>query len=131
MAKPQDARAKSGRDANLFAGKLPNYYAVLKIGRNATPEEVRRAYIAIARTRHPDAGATADVELYRVATEAYAVLRDERKRNAYNAKLKELALPCNICMGTGVLRRQKGLTTVVHYACTSCDGTGLKKWKTE
>jgi hypothetical protein len=47
-------------------------YEVLGVPPNATPDEIRRAYLALARRHHPDAGGTAD-EMRRL-NEAWAAL---------------------------------------------------------
>jgi len=47
-------------------------YAILQIERNATPEQVGKAYRAIAKVYHPDKGGNA--EMFRILTEAYQTI---------------------------------------------------------
>ena len=62
-----------------------DYYEVLGIGRNATDEEIKRAFRKLAFKHHPDhnheAGAA---ERFKEANEAYEVLSDSDKRSAYD-----------------------------------------------
>ncbi len=68
--------------------KKQNYYALLGLTKDASAEDIRRAYHDAARRLHPDvnveAGAT---ELFLDTKEAYEVLSDPDKRVAYNATL--------------------------------------------
>ena len=71
-----------------------DYYQLLEIPREAPASAVKRAYYAVTRRLHPDANRdleAADREtLERVArrvSEAYQVLRDGRRRKAYDARL--------------------------------------------
>jgi DnaJ-class molecular chaperone len=71
-----------------------DYYQLLEIARDAPASAVKRAYYAVTRRLHPDANrdlAAGDREtLERVArrvSEAYQVLRDGRRRKAYDAQL--------------------------------------------
>lgn len=65
-----------------------DYYERLGLTRDASPEEIRRAYHESARRLHPDVnvepGAT---ELFLGVQEAYEVLADPRKRMAYDNSL--------------------------------------------
>ncbi len=59
-----------------------NYYAVLGVGREATPEELRRAYRAVAFTCHPDRNPDNPeaMQRFKAASEAYQVLTDPERR---------------------------------------------------
>lgn len=63
-----------------------DYYTILGVGRNANPEEIRRAYRTMAKTYHPDVNhgdAAADARI-KAINEAYEVLRDPEKRALYD-----------------------------------------------
>ena len=60
----------------------PDYYKTLGVSRNATPEEIKKAFRKLARTNHPDAGG--DEEKFKEINEAYEVLSDEKKRKLYD-----------------------------------------------
>ncbi len=72
-----------------------DYYQLLHLRAGATAGEVKRAYHATSRVFHPDANRHLDAELRdaveRIAkrvTEAYSVLRDPRRRAAYDRRLQ-------------------------------------------
>lgn len=71
-----------------------DYYQLLEIEREAPASAVKRAYYAVSRRLHPDANRAlppADREaveaVARRVSEAYQVLRDGRRRQAYDAQL--------------------------------------------
>ena len=62
-----------------------DYYTTLDIDRNATQDEVKRAYRKLARKFHPDINKDADAEQrFKEIGEAYEVLQDTEKRAAYD-----------------------------------------------
>jgi len=63
-----------------------DYYTVLGINRDATEEEIRKAYRKLAMKHHPDRNPDdkASEEKFKEAKEAYEVLTDPKKRPAYD-----------------------------------------------
>jgi curved DNA-binding protein len=62
-----------------------DYYAALGIARDATPDDVKRAYRKLARKYHPDVSKEADAESrFKEVAEAYEVLKDPERRAAYD-----------------------------------------------
>lgn len=64
-----------------------DYYEVLGVGKNATNDELKKAYRKLAKQYHPDVN-TDDkdgaAEKFKEASEAYSVLSDEQKRKKYD-----------------------------------------------
>ncbi len=60
----------------------PDYYKTLGVARNATPDEIKKAFRKLARKHHPDAGG--DEEKFKEINEAYEVLSDSKKRKLYD-----------------------------------------------
>jgi DnaJ-class molecular chaperone len=72
-----------------------DYYQLIHVSPSATPSLVKAAYYATSRAFHPDANRHLEGELQsavaKVAkriTEAYSVLRDPRRRQAYDRRLE-------------------------------------------
>lgn len=62
-----------------------DYYAILGVGRNATREEIRKSYKALAKKYHPDLNKSPEAsEKFKEINEAAAVLGDEKKREMYD-----------------------------------------------
>ena len=62
-----------------------DYYKILEIDRQATQDEVKRAYRKLARKYHPDINKDSDAEKhFKEIGEAYEVLQDAEKRAAYD-----------------------------------------------
>ncbi len=64
-----------------------DFYATLGVERNATPDDIRKAYRALARKYHPDVNPDGREEAeakFKEVSQAYAVLSDETKRATYD-----------------------------------------------
>jgi curved DNA-binding protein len=63
-----------------------DYYQVLGVKKDASKEEIRKAYRKLAMKYHPDhtKGDKAAEEKFKKISEAYAVLSDEKKRKEYD-----------------------------------------------
>lgn len=65
--------------------EFKDYYAIMGVARDATQEEIKRAYRKLARRYHPDVSTEADAEVrFKELGEAYEVLKDPEKRAAYD-----------------------------------------------
>jgi len=67
--------------------KYKDYYALLEIKRNATNEEIKKAYRHLAKMYHPDSniGNKEAEEKIKEINEAYEVLSDEKKKKKYDS----------------------------------------------
>jgi curved DNA-binding protein CbpA len=59
-------------------------YVVLGVPRQASAQEIARAYRRAARTSHPDGGVAGSAERFQVVSDAYEVLRDPQRRAVYD-----------------------------------------------
>lgn len=67
-----------------------NYYEILGLMRDATPEEIRQAYFELARKVHPDANPDPKAkEKFIAIQEAYEVLNDKDRRMRYDSSLSD------------------------------------------
>ena len=65
--------------------KYKDYYAVLGLDRNASSEEIKKAYRKLAHKYHPDVSKDpAGEEKFKEVAEAYETLRSPEKRSAYD-----------------------------------------------
>lgn len=65
--------------------EFKDYYAVLGVKRDASQEEIKRAYRRLARKFHPDVSKEPQAEeRFKEVQEAYEVLKDVEKRAAYD-----------------------------------------------
>ena len=70
---------------------MNNPYEVLGVSRDASEDEIKKAYRALSRKYHPDAnpGNREAENKFRKISEAYAVLGDETKRKEYDIHLRQ------------------------------------------
>lgn len=65
--------------------EFKDYYQTLGVARDATAEDLKKAFRKLARKYHPDVSKEADAQLrMQEVNEAYAVLSDPEKRAAYD-----------------------------------------------
>jgi len=64
---------------------LADHYEVLGVERQATPEEIKKAYRRLARELHPDVNPSPDAsDRFKLVTHAYDVLSDPQQRQQYD-----------------------------------------------
>ena len=64
---------------------MQDHYAVLGLGSSATAEEIRKAFRQKASQYHPDRNTDAQAPArFRAVQQAYEVLTDEARRQAYD-----------------------------------------------
>jgi curved DNA-binding protein len=65
--------------------EFKDYYKTMGVSREATQDEIKRAYRKLARKYHPDVSKEPDAEArFKELGEAYEVLKDPEKRAAYD-----------------------------------------------
>lgn len=131
-----------------------NHYETLGVEREASQEEIKKAYRKLAREHHPDVSPESE-ELFKDISAAYETLSDPDSRSRYNLTLRDrpatitferryintsiratVALPVrDILTGTKrmlVIQRLEscdaceGLTLVEGKRCEACGGRGAK-----
>ena len=62
-----------------------DYYDILGVGRDASKDNIKKAYRKLARKYHPDVNKAADAEeKFKELSEAYAILSDDEKKGLYD-----------------------------------------------
>ena len=65
-----------------------DHYAILGVFRDASQEEIKRAYFEAAQRLHPDKNVAAgETELFLEIQKAYEILSNPKRRNLYDATL--------------------------------------------
>jgi curved DNA-binding protein len=72
--------------------QFKDYYAALEVKRDATPDEIKRAYRKLARKYHPDVSKEAGAEeRFKEVAEAYEALKDPERHAAYDEAARRWA----------------------------------------
>jgi curved DNA-binding protein CbpA len=72
-------------EGKLWLLTTKDYYKTLGLSRDASREDIQRAYRKLARKFHPDLNKAPDAEKkFKEVNEAYQVLKDPEKRNKYD-----------------------------------------------
>ena len=71
---------------NFLSGKMgKDYYSILGISKNASDDEIKKAYRKLALKFHPDKNKSPEAEeKFKLIAEAYEVLSDKKKRDIYD-----------------------------------------------
>ena len=83
-----------------------NYYDVLGVKRDASQDEIKKAFHKLAQKHHPDMGG--DAEKFKEISEAYSTLSDPEKRKEYDQLLLFGGIPGADFGGSG--GRNRGYT---------------------
>lgn len=77
----------NGRLGQIMPVEFKDYYAILGVPRDASEEEIKKAFRKLARQYHPDVAKDkkAAEEKFKEINEAYEVLGDPEKRRKYDA----------------------------------------------
>ncbi|MFN3741720.1 MAG: DnaJ domain-containing protein [Anaerolineales bacterium] len=80
---------------------MPDYYTILGVPRDATPEEIRKAYLDLVRRLHPDRNVLpGETQLFLEVQQAYEVLSNAKRRAEYDATLPAEEPPSPIRLST-------------------------------
>jgi molecular chaperone DnaJ len=73
-----------------MATQTKDFYRILSVAENATPDEIKKSYRKLAKQYHPDANPNdaAAAERFKEVSEAYSVLSDDAKRKQYDQMRK-------------------------------------------
>jgi Ca-activated chloride channel family protein len=89
-----------------------NHYTILRIGRKASSEQVRKAYFHAARQMHPDTNPDPDAaEQFIRLQQAYETLADPTKRAAYDLTLGEEE-PVDAGISVNAIYSRKSLVSI-------------------
>lgn len=94
-----------------------DYYEILGVSKNASKEEIKKAYRKLAMENHPDRKKSTDAEeKFKEINEAYEVLSNDQKKQAYDQFGHAAFDPNSGPFGGNTYTRQNG---PFHYTYTS------------
>jgi DnaJ-class molecular chaperone len=66
---------------------MEDYYKILEVNENASPEEIKKSFRKLSLKHHPDKPG-GDIEVFKRINEAYSILSDSNERQQYDMKRK-------------------------------------------
>ena len=66
---------------------MTNYYETLGVNKNASLDEIKKAYKNLAKKWHPDRNNGLETDTFKKINEAYDVLSNEKKRQEYDNEM--------------------------------------------
>jgi len=112
--------------------KMPNFYEILGLGREATEPEIKKAYRALSLRWHPDRNQSPDANAkFQEISEAYETLSDAEKKSQYDDELNgvlrnpfgpgedDIANIFNMMFGGGMMGMPGGMPGGIHVFHTS------------
>ncbi|MGY0035080.1 J domain-containing protein [Pedobacter sp. NJ-S-72] len=71
---------------------MSNHYDTLRIPRDASPDEIKKAFIKLSKELHPDLNGenSKNKEEHQQVNHAYEILGDSTRRDEYNKSLSDL-----------------------------------------
>lgn len=68
---------------------MTNFYEILGVSKDASPEEIKKSYRKLSLKYHPDRNSDADAtEKYKAINQAYETLSDEQQKHQYDMELQ-------------------------------------------
>ena len=131
---------------------MKDYYQILGVNKNATQDEIKKAYRKLSKQYHPDVNPEGE-DKFKEVVEAYDTLSDENKRKQYDnpnpfgggnpfdmfnemmnqkrqrskPKVKDKILKVTLSPEESYHGVEKEVTYKSKHSCEMCDGTGGDK----
>jgi DnaJ-class molecular chaperone len=65
-----------------------NYYQILEVSKESSEKEIKKSYYKLSFVYHPDKNKDVDVDRFKLISESYSILSDEKLRSEYDLKSK-------------------------------------------